>query len=99
MQAPPLTGINRVPHDIAPARSNRNPAQPELLRVGVRVASLGRSSVTYEVGVFFGAALAAHGAFTHVFVDASGRPVSALEPRLREGLERHHRATREKQKI
>ncbi len=51
---------------------------PAMLEVGVRVARLGSSSVTYEIGVFEqGAALAgATGHFVHVHVDrATERPV------------------------
>ena len=53
-------------------------AYPDAVDAGLRVARLGRSSVTYDVGLFSagdGTALAqAH--FTHVFVDrATRRPV------------------------
>ncbi|MFT4035731.1 MAG: thioesterase family protein [Patulibacter sp.] len=51
---------------------------PAIVEIGVRLARLGRSSVTYEVGVFEqGAPLAAAtGHFVHVQVDrASERPV------------------------
>ena len=51
---------------------------PDDVAVGLRVASLGRSSVRYQLGVFRNddAAAAAEGHFVHVYVDrASMRPV------------------------
>ncbi len=51
---------------------------PDAVTVGVRVASLGRSSVRYELGVFRNseAGASAEGHFVHVYVDrASMRPV------------------------
>ena len=55
---------------------------PDAVTVGVRVATLGRSSVRYEVGIFRnGAATAsAEGHFVHVYVDrATMRPVPIPE--------------------
>ncbi|KAJ6443526.1 thioesterase family protein [Purpureocillium lavendulum] len=67
-------------------------AYPAVAEVGVRVAKLGRSSVTYEVAVFErGAdAVRAVGSFVHVFVErATGRPhPDGMAPELRSGLER-----------
>jgi len=54
-------------------------AFPDMVHAGLRVASLGRSSVRYEVGIFRNdePQAAAQGYFVHVYVDrASGRPVS-----------------------
>jgi len=51
---------------------------PDAVTVGVRVATLGRSSVRYAIGVFRGdgEAASAEGHFVHVYVDrASMRPV------------------------
>jgi len=50
---------------------------PALVEAGFRVNRLGRSSVEYGIGIFVaGEAAAAHGTFTHVFVDrGSGRSV------------------------
>jgi len=51
---------------------------PDPVTVGLRVATLGRSSVRYEIGIFRGDAQAAsaEGHFVHVYVDrASMRPV------------------------
>jgi acyl-CoA thioester hydrolase len=53
-------------------------AYPEPVEVGLTVAALGRSSVTYHLGVFAKSAeaAAAEGHFTHVYVDrTSRRPV------------------------
>ena len=51
---------------------------PDAVHVGVRVASIGNSSVRYEVGIFRenDATAAAQGHFIHVYVDAvTRRPV------------------------
>jgi acyl-CoA thioester hydrolase len=53
-------------------------AFPEAVEIGLAVSALGRSSVTYRLGVFAsgGDEAAAEGHFTHVYVDrASRRPV------------------------
>ena len=53
-------------------------AFPEPLEVGLAIASVGRSSIRYRLGVFAAGAdvAAAHGEFVHVVVDrASRRPV------------------------
>ncbi|UNI15505.1 hypothetical protein JDV02_002033 [Purpureocillium takamizusanense] len=67
-------------------------AYPAVAEVGVRVAKLGRSSVTYEVAVFERGvdAVRAVGSFVHVFVErATGRPhPDGMAPELRRGLER-----------
>ena len=54
-------------------------AFPDAVEVGVAVASLGRSSVSYRLAVFKTGAetAAAEGGYTHVYIDrASGRPVA-----------------------
>ena len=50
---------------------------PQTLTIGLRVARLGRTSVTYELGVFADdGPLVAHGEWVHVYTDhATGRPV------------------------
>ncbi len=58
-------------------------AFPQAVTAGVRVARLGRSSVTYEIGLFADDApdSAAAGHFIHVYVDrATRRPVPLPEP-------------------
>ena len=67
-------------------------AFPQTIAAGLRVGSLGRSSVRYEIGLFAPGAdmAAACGHFVHVYVDrATRRPVdlpaalrAALEPLL-----------------
>jgi acyl-CoA thioester hydrolase len=66
---------------------------PVLLDLGLRVTKLGKSSVTYEVGVFEGGKdqAAAIGGYTHVFVDTVTRKSAAMDRdgcRLRDGLQR-----------
>ncbi len=50
---------------------------PDLLRVGLRIARLGRSSITYDLAIFREAGddleLAATGTFVHVYVDEKTR--------------------------
>ncbi|WP_435828236.1 acyl-CoA thioesterase [Nocardia testacea] len=57
---------------------------PDLLRVGLRIARLGRSSITYDLAIFREAGdeleLAATGTFVHVYVDSNTRkPVEIPE--------------------
>lgn len=62
---------------------------PDVVHAGVRVARIGESSVTYEIGLFRNDedAASAQGRFTHVYVDrASSRPVRAPDA-LRAALE------------
>jgi acyl-CoA thioester hydrolase len=63
---------------------------PDVLDLGLRVNHIGKSSVTYEVGVFRegGTEPAAVGGYTHVFVDAVSRKTSQMKDRTKEGLER-----------
>ena len=63
---------------------------PEIVRAGLRVAHLGRSSVRYEIGLFGeGAAQpAAEGWFVHVFVDRADRRPHGIPPGVRAALER-----------
>lgn len=63
-----------------------------MLDLGLRVNSLGRSSVRYEIGVFEQGSedVKAVGEFVHVFVEREGRrPVAGgMLGGLREGLEK-----------
>lgn len=67
-------------------------AFPSIVDLGLRVTKLGKSSVTYEVGVFERGAddVRAVGGFTHVFVDREkSRPAkNGMPVKAREGLER-----------
>lgn len=57
-------------------------AFPDAIEVGVRVASIGTSSVRYELGIFRAGqdSASAQGHFIHVYVDrASNRPVALPE--------------------
>ena len=61
---------------------------PGEVEVGIRVAQLGRSSVTYHLGVFAPDSdqAAAEGHFTHVTVDRATRRPVALPDAWREAL-------------
>ena len=65
-------------------------AFPEAVVAGIRVASLGRSSVRYEIALFPADAslpCAAKGHFIHVYVDRTNRRPVALPPELKSVLE------------
>jgi acyl-CoA thioester hydrolase len=63
---------------------------PDIVRAGLRVGHLGRSSVRYEIGLFRedDPGPAAEGWFVHVFVDRSDRRPRAIPDRLRAALAR-----------
>lgn len=62
---------------------------PQGLTVGLRVARLGRSSVTYELGVFGDPddSIAAYGTWTHVYVDRATRQATDQPPAFRAAFE------------
>ncbi len=62
---------------------------PDPVTVGLRLARLGRTSVTYELGVFGapGAGIAAFGEWTHVYVDRSSRVPTEPSPAHRAAFE------------
>ena len=61
---------------------------PRPLDVGVRVERLGRSSITYALGLFDAGAveLAALGRWVHVYIDRTSRTHGADPPSVREPL-------------
>jgi acyl-CoA thioester hydrolase len=64
-------------------------AFPETVTAGLRVGTLGRSSVRYEIGLFSEAGeLAATGWFVHVFVDRASRRPADIPADVRASLER-----------
>jgi acyl-CoA thioester hydrolase len=65
-------------------------AFPEDLDAGLRVAKVGRTSVTYEVGIFRRSddAAAADGSFVHVFVDRVTRKSVPIPDRIRDAVTR-----------
>ncbi|KAG6909447.1 hypothetical protein DXG01_000432 [Tephrocybe rancida] len=69
---------------------------PQVLDLGLRVSKLGKSSVTYEVGVFEEGkdAPAAVGGYTHVFVDSETRKSTAMGIETKIGLEKLHTNTK-----
>nr|WP_314533045.1 thioesterase family protein [uncultured Pseudomonas sp.] len=64
-------------------------AFPDLVRAGLRVASLGTSSVRYEIGLFANdnTEASAQGHFVHVYVDRVTRRPVPLPAELRRALE------------
>ena len=63
-------------------------AFPDRVDVGLRVASIGRSSVRYELGVFRNDddAAAAAGHFVHVYVDRTTNRTVPVPPAVRDAL-------------
>jgi acyl-CoA thioester hydrolase len=63
---------------------------PGRVAAGLRVATLGRSSVRYEIGLFDAASreLAAEGYFVHVFVDRQTRRPAPIPAAVRDALTR-----------
>ncbi|MGF1503090.1 MAG: acyl-CoA thioesterase [Paracoccaceae bacterium] len=64
-------------------------AFPDRIDGGLAVTRIGRSSVTYAVGIFRGTdpEAAAAGAFTHVYVDRAARRPVPIPPPMRSALE------------
>jgi acyl-CoA thioester hydrolase len=65
-------------------------AFPDDVDAGLRVAKLGRSSVTYEIGIFARGEdeAAAEGSFVHVFVDRESRVSTPIPAAIRGALAR-----------
>lgn len=65
-------------------------AFPDELEAGLRVLTLGKSSVRYQVAIFQkgGDVAVAQGHFVHVFVDRESRQSCPIPSRLRESLEK-----------
>ncbi len=63
---------------------------PDVIDAGLRVTRLGRSSVTYEIGLFRQGfeAPAALGSFVHVWVDRESRRPVPVPEKIRRALER-----------
>jgi acyl-CoA thioester hydrolase len=63
-------------------------AFPQEIEAGLRVAKLGRSSVTYEIGIFArdDESAVAEGSFVHVFVDRETRLATPIPAPLRSAL-------------
>ena len=68
----------------------RSASFPDALEAGLRVAQIGTSSVTYEIGIFE-RELCASGHFVHVFVDRKTRKPTAIPETIRTALERIRR--------
>lgn len=67
-------------------------AYPEVVEAGLRVARLGRSSVSYQVGLFKEGREepAAFADFVHVFVERESQKPTAIPPAIRSALEKLH---------
>jgi len=67
-------------------------AYPETVEAGVRVARIGNSSVTYQIGLFRDGEdePAAQGHFVHVYVDRDTRRPVSLPDAMRQALEAIH---------
>lgn len=67
-------------------------AYPETVEAGVRVARIGNSSVTYQIGLFREGEdePAAQGHFVHVYVDRETRRPVSLPDAMRQALEAIH---------
>lgn len=65
-------------------------AYPDAIEAGLRVQRLGKTSVTYGIGIFKKgeSVAAAHGHFVHVFVDRATRKPVPIPASLRTALER-----------
>jgi len=62
---------------------------PETVTAGLRVGTLGNTSVRYEIGLFAeDGTQAADGWFVHVFVDRESRRSEPIPERIRSALER-----------
>ncbi|KAI8364613.1 HotDog domain-containing protein [Blakeslea trispora] len=64
---------------------------PSVIHAGLRITKIGRSSVTYRVGIFEAENTMACvvGGFTHVFVDPENRrPIQSLPKVFQEGMEK-----------
>ena len=66
---------------------------PDVVHVGLRVTRLGRTSVTYQIGIFRGEDVCAEGSFVHVFVERATRKPTPIPPAIRNALERIAAAT------
>jgi len=63
-------------------------AFPDVLHAGLRALKLGNSSVRYQIGIFHGEVLCAHGSFVHVFVDRKTRRPTPIPAQIRDALQR-----------
>ncbi len=66
---------------------------PDVVHAGLRVTRLGRTSVTYQIGIFRGEDVCAEGSFVHVFVERATRKPTPIPTAIRNALERIATAT------
>lgn len=69
-------------------RYSREMAFPQIITAGLRVASIGTSSVRYEIGLFpdDSDSAAAEGFFVHVYVDSQSHRPCAIPDATRQAL-------------
>jgi acyl-CoA thioester hydrolase len=84
IHAGPAIGVAAESH----CRFLQSLAFPEVAEVGLRVGTLGRSSVRYELAIFRPGepSPAAIGSFVHVFVDRATRRPTPIPERVRAAL-------------
>jgi acyl-CoA thioester hydrolase len=89
------SSLGHSPHELLFVQYFEPVGFPQVLDLGLRVNKLGRSSVSYEVGVFEQDkdSPSAVGGYTHVFVDRHSRKSSPLANELREGLQNLYAST------
>lgn len=91
-KAPPLEGGDRGDVIGVCAESQctylHSASFPDELTAGLRVAKIGTSSVTYEIAIFHGETLCAHGRFVHVFVSRDSRKPTPIPTKIRSSFER-----------
>ena len=66
---------------------------PDVVHAGLRVTRLGRTSVSYQIGIFRGEDVCAEGSFVHVFVERATRKPTPIPNAIRNALERIAAAT------
>ena len=67
---------------------NQELSYPEVIEVGVNIAKLGGSSLTYDLAIFKHGndQAAAQGSFVHVFVDRHTRKSTPISNKMRDAL-------------
>ena len=63
---------------------------PEIIKAGIRVSKLGKSSVRYEIGLFVknNALASAQGHFVHVYVNRGSRKAMPIPSKMRSALQK-----------
>ncbi|CAM0138881.1 hypothetical protein VKS41_006340 [Umbelopsis sp. WA50703] len=87
----PLSSVSPIGLVVSSSANFYQPISfPAVVEAGLAIVKIGKSSVTYTVGIFERGKEQASvvGGFTHVFVNATDRkPISQLPTAMREGME------------